>query len=233
MALPILCYHQIGAAEHWGRRLNIEPSTLVSHIEFFRRRGWMFVRASDIDLALGRNVCFTFDDAFASAVDELGKLSKDWTASVYAVTSLVGSASSWDGPEARPLANWEALRALAKQGFEIGNHSHSHCRLGELDLDEQVEEWREARRALEAEGFSTHSCCLPYGSRNSHTAVAIAQAGYAVGLGLGRRPARLSDDMRLLPRIVVGYSDRLPRLIYKIWVRPWLPSLKHRADYVA
>ncbi|MBV6458176.1 MAG: hypothetical protein HONBIEJF_01301 [Fimbriimonadaceae bacterium] len=233
MALPILCYHQVGTASEWGRRLNIEPETLNSHINFFRRRGWRFVRAENLSLDAERTVCFTFDDAYAAAVHHLEGVADRFTASVYAVPSLVGLTSAWESSNARPLACWDSLRNLARLGFEIGNHTSTHAAMGNLSLEEQLDEWNLANSRLKAEGLPARSCCLPYGSRNEHSRAAIEQAGFLVGLGLGRRAANRSDDPRLLPRIVVGYSDRLPGLIYRIWLRPLLPTLKHRADYLA
>jgi len=233
MPVPILCYHQVGRAEDWGRRLNIEPETLASHVAFFRGRGWKFLRAEDFSPDEDRAICLTFDDAFASAVEQLKRFAGDFTASVYAVPSLVGLNSAWEGEDARPLACWDSLRNLHRLGFEIGNHSYRHLPMGDLSLERQVEEWTRAGERLASEGLASRSCCLPYGSRNAETSVAIERAGYGVGLGLGARPARASDDRRLLPRIVVAYSDRLPRLMYRLWVRPFLPTLRRREHYVA
>lgn len=232
MRLPILCYHQVGPAAELGRRLNIEPEVLCSHIRFFIRRSRRFIQCHELVKWPRHAVCLTFDDAYASTAKFIVQSELPWTASVYAVPARVGSVSTWDADQAKPLASWDDLRAVERIGFEVGNHTMHHSALGQLNLQEQVEEWQLAHVRLTKEGLRCNSCCVPYGSHNDQTAVAIERAGYRVGLALGRRPARVNDDRRLLPRIVVSYDDKLPKLIYKIWLRPCLPTLRHRQNYV-
>ena len=235
MKLPILCYHKVGPIAEEGRRLNIEPERLASHAAFFSRRGYRFVLPHDlVNRWPAHGVCFTFDDGYVSTatygVDALVR--EGGLGAIYVVTSLVGKVSSWDVGNERPLADYALLKTAQSAGFEIGNHTRSHARLGDLTVEAQTDEISSTSDDLAAHGFDRPSCCLPYGSHNESTIAAMRQAGVAVNLALSRRSAQTGDNLLLMPRIVIAFGDGLAGLLYKLYVRPHLPSLKRRRDYV-
>jgi peptidoglycan/xylan/chitin deacetylase (PgdA/CDA1 family) len=219
----ILCYHKVGPEAEEGRRLNVEPSRLRSHAAFFARRGVPFVLPRDLAGSWPvSSVCFTFDDAYTSAVLYAPAVLEEFGArgAFYAVTSLVGQSSTWDGNLARPLANWDHLRELDAKGHEIGNHTAHHPHLDVLSPSEQSEEVESAAQAFSTQGLSVLSFCYPYGGIGG--VGAIAAAGYKVALGLDKRIATDAHDRLRLPRIVVAFSDTIPMLLYRVYVRPRL-----------
>lgn len=234
-ALPILCYHKVAPETEEGRRLNIAPETLSSHLNYFSRRGLRTVRARDLALDWPeKSVCLTFDDAYSSTLTSgIEVLQRHGaTASIYAVGALIGRRSEWDGDLASPLADGDLLRFAAEAGFEIGNHSDRHPRLAELAFEEQLVELERGHLALVDLGIVAASMAFPYGSFNLQTREALRRAGYGVGLALGRRPARPGDDRLALPRIVIGFGDRLPLLLYKLHLKWRLPTTRRRPGYV-
>lgn len=233
--LPILCYHKVAPEREEGRRLNITPETLESHVRYFCRKGRRFARAGDLETGIPNGcVCFTFDDAFLSALTngvEILARNGVW-ASFFAVPGYVGGSSDWEGGGNRPLGGWDTLLAAQAEGMEIGNHTRRHLDLSKLAISEQLAEIESAEDALIEHGLGASSLCYPYGKFNSETKEACKRAGVKVGLALGRRPAHSGDDLLFLPRIVVGFSDRLPKLLYKIHFRPRLPTFRKRPHYV-
>lgn len=225
MSLVALCYHKVGTEAEEGRRLNIHPHRLDSHVRFFARRRFDFVTGCDlIQWPKRPTVCFTFDDGFAStlAATEIFER-RQAKMSIYIVSSLVGQESQWEGAgPPRPLADWDALARLAELGHEVGNHTATHARLGDLSLERQVEEIDRCRRELAERGFAQGAFCYPYGSSNRDSAKALETCGYVVGLALGKRLPRPDDPLSAIPRIVVAYSDALPLLLYRVHVRPKL-----------
>lgn len=224
--LPILCYHKVGPESEEGRWLNIEPSRLETHVRFFARRGRRFVLPRELaSWPAEPAVCFTFDDAYVSAVVQAPPifLRHQATAAFYVVPSHVGGASDWDGEKARPLADWGELTAIVAQGFEVGNHSMTHPRMAEIDAETCLREAQEARAALADRNMPPASFCYPYGSVNAAAMVAVQASGHKVGLALGKRIAEEGDDRLALPRIAVAFSDALPKLLYKMYLRPLLP----------
>lgn len=223
--LPILCYHKVGPVASEGRRLNVEPKLLATHVRYFLRRSYTFVKAGELaELWPPRAVCFTFDDAYLSTmtfgVEVLDRANVKGT--FYAVPSLVGKSSTWDKGHEHPLAEWSLLESAQKRSHEIANHTFSHCDLSSLSEADQQQEWESADDALMQHGIAAGSVCYPFGKTNAHTAAAAAACGYKVGLALKKRVATETDERLMLPRIVVAYSDSMAKLLYKMHVRPLL-----------
>lgn len=220
----ILCYHKVGPESEEGRRLNIEPRRLESHVRFFSRRRPVCRACDFADGWPAGAVCFTFDDAYASTMSNALAILERYgvRGSFYAVSGLVGKSSQWDGELARPLAPWEALREAQTRNHEIGNHTLSHPHLDQLDALTQLRETGTADQELRAEGIRPTSFCYPYGGLDATAIEAVSKCGYRVGLALRKRLAAPDDDLRTLPRIVVAFSDALPMLLYKTQVRPRL-----------
>jgi peptidoglycan/xylan/chitin deacetylase (PgdA/CDA1 family) len=218
-----LCYHQVAPASEVGRWLNVEPSTLGSHISFFRRRGYQFVRASEVPLSKRKSVCFTFDDAYKSTLTRgLEVLVKNnVTATFYAVPALVGQTSSWDGDKAKPLADWNQLLEARQKGFEIGNHTFTHARLSELAEEDQKREWKTADEILREKGYDPRSACYPYGDCPGVSQEFIRNLGYSCALSVDKWPGS-ADPMRRA-RLVIAYSDGTAKLLYRLYIRPHLP----------
>lgn len=233
--LPILCYHKVGPVVQEGRRLNIEPAVLESHVRYFVRKHRRFARAGDLESGIPAGcVCMTFDDAYVSAMTHAVEVLRRhgvW-GTFFAVPGMVGGESTWDGGDARPLAGWDALKAAQSEGMEIANHTMNHLDLTTLAMAQQAAEIEAAEDLLIEHGLGGRSVCFPYGKFNASTMAAMDREGCNVGLAIGSRPARTGDELRCLPRIVVAYSDKLPKLLYKIHLRPKLPTFKRREHYV-
>jgi peptidoglycan/xylan/chitin deacetylase (PgdA/CDA1 family) len=225
MSAIILCYHKVGPQKDEGRRLNVDPNRLHSQISYFQRRGYRFVRASELAEPWSeKTVCLTFDDAYWSTLEwglpVLDNLGVPGT--LYAVSSLVGRSSVWDPSNPRPLAGWDSLESAQNRGHEIGNHTDTHLRMAGFSERDQARAVMAGDRALREHGIVPSSFCYPYGSYDARSISALAEGGYKVGLALEKRVAEDSDNRLALPRIVVGFSDSTPMLLYKIWLRPRL-----------
>lgn len=223
MSRVVLCYHQVAPFAEAGRSLNIEPSRLESHIQFFRRHHYGFVLAKDILMTLERTVCFTFDDAYNSTLTYgLEVLRRQRVpATFYTVPSQVGQRSAWDGDKSRPLASWNQLREASEEGYEIGNHTMTHAHLPTLGSAAQEKEWRDAHEALLHQGFAPSSACYPYGQYAEESGRALKTLGYASACSIEKWPH--GQDPYRIARIVIAYGDSIPMLIYKLWIRPLLP----------
>ncbi|MGV3616220.1 MAG: polysaccharide deacetylase family protein [Fimbriimonas sp.] len=224
MRATILCYHKVGPFEEEGRKLNIEPERLRSHVRFFARRQAPILRAEELGETWPPGaVCFTFDDAYVSALENATAALEAFGArgTFYAVAGKVAGTSDWDGDLARPLAPLESLLEAQSRGHEIGNHTYRHPHLDRVSPDEQAWEVEEAHRWLTERGLRPGSFCYPYGGQGE-AAVAKARELYPVGVVLRKRIAEATDDRLRLPRVVVAYSDSVPMLLYRLYVRPRL-----------
>lgn len=225
MKVVALCYHKVGTEAEEGRRLNIHPQRLDSHIRFFLRRNFAFAKAGDLAAWPDRStVCFTFDDGYVSTIQNgepvFNRHGVPMT--IYVISDRVHESSSWDGELASPLADWETLRAVQSRGHEIGNHTATHPDLPKLPAEDQYLEISRCDLALKANGIEPQSFCYPYGHLDDTSVAVLRKLEYRVGMAIGKRPAVESDDRLRFPRIVMAYGDALPLLLYKLHLRPRL-----------
>ena len=227
-AQVILCYHKVGPIAQNGKRLNVEATRLSQNVAFFSRKGPILLARELAQKWPPRFTCFTFDDAYESTLKYAVPVleSANVRGSFYAVSALVGKSSEWDGGLASPLADWRTLLAAQNAGHEIGNHSATHPAFANLSpADQEIELWR-CDKELRENQIEPKSFCFPYGSYNGSTLDAMNALGYSVGLALRKQPTNPNEDRRALSRIVVGYSDSVIMLLYKIYVRPKLKGMR-------
>ena len=160
-----------------------------------------------------RAVAITFDDGFAS----VGTLAAPilarhgFTATVYAITGMIGRTTRWTAYGAAlpplPLLDWPALKALHRQGIEIGAHTITHGFLTRYPPAALARELQEPRAVLEHElGGPVRAFAYPQGDYNAAVVAAVRAAGYRTAGTLDQgRAGREADPLRL-PRLHVGLN---------------------------
>ncbi len=221
MRTVILCYHKVGPVAEEGRFLNVEPRDLAAQVRFFTRRSGPLVSLQNFLEGKPTAAVLTFDDTYQSAATHVPPVLAPTgsTATFYVVTGK--SSSDWDGERARPLADRSQIQLLKDSGHEIGNHTHTHPHLNQIE--NFADEIRSADRNLRDWGFDPVTFCYPYGSLNPAVVDAVRTQGYRGAVSLRKGKVTEKDDRWQLPRIVVGYSDGLAGLLYKLYIRPLLP----------
>ena len=77
------------------------------------------------------------------------------------------------------LMTWSQITQLAKEGFEIGDHSQSHSFLTEIESDDLVIELRASRHILESQiGRRVRNFCYPYGAHDNRVQQVVRDQGY-------------------------------------------------------
>lgn len=223
----VLCYHAFSPG--WPADLSVRPSAFQAHIERLERAGYRGVTFTEAvqHRARGKQVAITFDDAFASvvsvakpALDALG-----WPGTVYAVTDFAatGRPLHWegvghwaDGPHADELASldWDGLRDLRAQGWEVGSHTVTHPHLTTISDAQLADELTRSRDEVAAAlGETCHSVAYPYGDVDARVVAAAGAAGYTTGAAL---PARFGELGALeWPRVGIYHPDDLRRFRLK------------------
>ena len=221
MRTVILCYHKVGPASQEGRFLNVEPRHLAAQVRFFTRRAGPLATLQQYLSGTPSAAVLTFDDTYQSTAEHVPRVLADTHSrgTFYVVTGK--TSSDWDGDRARPLATRDQISALARSGHEIGNHTHTHRHL--TQVDDFAAEIRLAGEALKDWGYAPITFCYPYGSLNERVVTEVRRQGYQGAVSLRKGRATEASDRWELPRIVVGYSDGLAGLLYKLYIRPWLP----------
>ncbi len=245
--VQILMYHRVG---HFPGRVKAHGA-LYCHLPRFRAQmrlfkvlGYSVVSLDDAaaglrgEIALPpRPLVLTFDDAYVDFLDNAAPVLKahGYPATVYAVSGLIGTTSSWDagvGPEPAPLMNAAQLREVQDLGFTIGSHSKSHLRLAQQDDACILAEARDSKRALEdLLGRRVDHFCYPYGSHDLRAVNAAAEAGYLTGTTCVRAAATPADDPLTLPRKAVSRGDDVFGVAWKLLTKniPKHPQIRRPA----
>jgi peptidoglycan/xylan/chitin deacetylase (PgdA/CDA1 family) len=111
------------------------------------------------------------------------------------------------------LLDADALRALGRQGIEIGAHTRTHPDLTTLGEEQLADEVSACRDALAAAGVPlARGFAYPYGAWDPRVAGAVADAGYRAAFTLEPRAVREDADPHGLPRLEVRRGDGPRRL---------------------
>jgi peptidoglycan/xylan/chitin deacetylase (PgdA/CDA1 family) len=120
---------------------------------------------------ISRHLAITFDDGYLDnhrfAAAELKR--RNLPACFFVTTGFVGSRHNvgWDTMRSveSEWMNWEDVRSLRAQGFELAPHTISHVDLGQITGVAAVEEIVGSKTRLEAElgADTTHHFAYPYG----------------------------------------------------------------------
>lgn len=188
----VLCYHAVSPS--WPSELAVRPEALREQLESVLAEDYRPVTFSEAALARGaeeRLVAVTFDDAFLSVfehgrpvLEELGV-----PATLFVPTNFPESQVPFPLPEAAWVGtehedeltcmNWDQVRQLRDEGWEIGSHTCSHPWLTEISDSQLGEELTRSRAICEEElREPTRSIAYPYGAHDDRVVAAAAAAGY-------------------------------------------------------
>jgi peptidoglycan/xylan/chitin deacetylase (PgdA/CDA1 family) len=154
--------------------------TVVSFAELLRR----LQSGEDIS----RHIVITFDDGYRDNCETAAPILSEGNlpACFFVATGFVGSTTVpwWDEDIGvkKDWMDWNEIRKLRDQGFEIGSHTINHVDLGILQGDEAEREINQSKARLEAE--LNESCAYfsyPYGRLKQITEAnrkLVRKAGY-------------------------------------------------------
>jgi peptidoglycan/xylan/chitin deacetylase (PgdA/CDA1 family) len=229
MSIPILMYHQIDVPPVRGttlRGLIVSPGSFALQMGLLKLLGYQGLSMRDLEPYLigdreGKVVGITFDDGYQNNLDNaLPILRKhDFTATCYAVSSMIGGTNSWDHSlvAEKPLmalADWQAWR---DSGMDIGSHSRTHADLCKLSVDEARDQIAGSKQELEDRlNCEVRHFCYPYGRFDEMHRSLIQQAGYHTATTTRRGRVTPSDDLYTLRRVLIARATNFIHFILKL-----------------
>ena len=155
-------------------------------------------------------------------------------ATVFLVSSAVGTRNSWDGDGAlgrRTLLDWPAIHAMRAGGIAYGAHSRSHRALTEVPAHELDDVVTGCRTDLEtALGESVAAFAEPYGTDDARTAAAVEHAGFHGACGVRDGVNTVATPSYALHRTEVFGTDSLLRFALAVSLGDPLRQLGRRAS---
>ena len=231
MGPVILMYHGV---ERRTGPLFVDPSLFAEQLDAIVETGLPVLTVGDIGRRLLEGalppdaVALTFDDAFASVVENAAPrlVERDLRATIFCVAAHLGGITDW--PSARtgaprgPIADAADLAQLAHAGFEIGAHGMVHAPLVTDDPQTIREEIVDARTLLEDRvGVEVGSFAYPYGAPPSAKARDAVSRTYSAActtrigrvapetsaLELPRVDAHYLRSRRMLEAVLAGRAN--------------------------
>lgn len=243
--VPVLMYHKVGHPVTCPRDtfLNISGEAFRRQIGTMVRLGYQARSFGEVVEALNdgrtlprRTFAVTFDDGYECVGEVAAPILADFgfPATVFVVSDCVGGTNIWDRPlnnPELPLMDWDALRRLAADGWEIGGHTRSHRHLGALEDGEALREIRQGKEETESRmGRALTTFCYPFGHLNAATPGLVSAAGFRGACTTRSGLARAASDPFQQPRVKV-YHDSVAVLLYRLLLRPRLPNFRrHRYE---
>jgi len=195
--MVIVTFHRINDTLPEGD-LTFNSARFEKFCEFFRAQFNVIslseqVAGCNAGRNMGGTLSITFDDGYSDncevAAPILRKLGLP--ATFFVITGFIGTqtVAFWDQrlPRAPGWMDWDQLRSLASQGFEIGCHTHTHIDLGTADEQTVWADLELSRRKLyEQMGQPTTLFAYPFGGRDNiseRSRALVRKAGFVCCAG--------------------------------------------------
>ena len=203
----ILTFHSIDRS---GSVISYDPELFRARMEALAASGPPVVPLGECLRSPG-TIALTFDDGFANfATDAWPVLRRlGFAATLFVVSGRVGARNAWNNPGAGipdlPLLDWADLEALAREGVELGAHSHTHADLTRVAAERLTEELeRPAEMIAERTGKKPKAFAYPYGRVNGLVRAGAA-AHYEIACGTDLGYWHADEDMHETPRLDAYY----------------------------
>lgn len=190
--MVVVAFHRV-TDEMPGDSITCSSEKFEKFCEFFAEHFQVVplsqqVTANDAGAGMGGTLSITFDDGYNNnfyvAAPILRKL--NLPATFFVTTGFIGTTfvPPWDRHLSPPprWMDWDQVRSLASQGFEIGNHTHSHVDLGSADAETARVELLTSQDKLAQElGRPARLFAYPFGGRENmseHSRELVREAGF-------------------------------------------------------
>jgi peptidoglycan/xylan/chitin deacetylase (PgdA/CDA1 family) len=205
--LTVLVYHSIDES---GSYMSTSAAMFRVQMEWLRDHDFrvislrrLFEQGTASD---PRTVVLTFDDGLANFSETAWPVIREmsFSATVYVPTDFIGATAAWYADYSLPILRcmeWDALRAVQREGADIQSHAASHRDLTALPPAALREELHRSKAILEEGlGERVEHLAYPFGTVAPAVREATREAGYlsAVILGTGRWLA--NTDPYAIPR---------------------------------
>ncbi len=236
----VLMYHRVGEAQYPST--NVTKAQFRAHLNYLAAEQFNVIGLDTLLTALAkgtplppRSVVITFDDGYRSVGEVAHPLlaEREWPYTVFVNTGPVDDGFSGH-------LSWAQLRAMAAEGAQFGNHSHTHDPLFVRREGETAQDWAERvqndiqtaqSRLVDELGDAVHTApgllAYPYGEYNQALLDLTAELGF---LGFGQHSGAIGPlaNRQALPRFPMNERFAgLDGFALKVHSQP-LPVVEHQ-----
>jgi peptidoglycan/xylan/chitin deacetylase (PgdA/CDA1 family) len=214
--LLILGLHRVGFPPQNAkiRGLFISPKLLEFQLSMIKKMGYRFVTLNQaMKDSSGKNAVITFDDGYADNINHAFPIMQKFEApaTAFVITNDIGKKNVvWnEAGEKLPsdLMDWDSLRFLQNQGWEIGSHAHEHIHLANYDKKKQTETISKSLTLIKENlGYEPVSFAYPYGSYNKTTKEILRNLG--IKFAVTTNPSKMANETDLLELSRCSFGGR-------------------------
>lgn len=230
MNIPILMYHQTDVAPPSGtplRGLVVSPGAFFRQMLTLKCLGYKGLSMRDLEPYLrgerqGKVVGITLDDGYQNNLTHALPILKkfDFSATCYAVSSMMGQQNSWDfgiGVPQKNLMTKENWLDWISAGMDVGSHTQTHADLTKLTSSAATHEIENSRHELrETLGYDVRHFCYPYGRFDTTHAIMVKEAGYQSATTTHRGRVAVGDSLFNLRRVLIAHATTPIHLALKV-----------------
>ncbi|MCR4324997.1 MAG: polysaccharide deacetylase family protein [Candidatus Curtissbacteria bacterium] len=173
----VLCYHSISNSS-W--RYSMRKTDFARQIEFLRKNYNLVSLPTLLDKRTKRGIAITFDDGYADVYENALPVLK-----AYKVPATIFVLGDREHPNRKELDNNEKLMTISQikelhaKGWEVGFHTKTHSKLGDLSDHELKAEIIDGKRELENKlGFTMKYFAYPFGIYSREIINAVKSARF-------------------------------------------------------
>ncbi|MGC8941928.1 MAG: polysaccharide deacetylase family protein [Sulfurihydrogenibium sp.] len=221
--MKVLTYHNVDnpPPEAKLKSLYVKPEKFEKHIKYLNKFKLKTVLSDEIE-SQKNSIILTFDDGYRDFIKNAYPILKRYNAKaiVFVVAGLTDRFNLWDWEKInvkKPLMDWEELRFLVSEGFEIGSHTITHPFLTKIPEKVAKSEIEDSKKILEDKlGVEVKTFCYPYGDYNEKVKDMVINAGYKMAFTTQEGTFEESKDMFEIKRVTVFGHWILPQFLWKV-----------------
>ncbi len=235
VTLPILMYHHIKqlppkASATW-RNLTVSPQAFEAQLRYLAEQGYHTIYFSELIAYFNagaslpeKPIILTFDDGWIDHYTVVYPLLQK-----YCMVGTFFPPVNWvENGNGKQVISWEMIEEMSRGGMEFGSHTLNHHLLTGQTEKQIMAQLVDSKAALEQHtGKPVVVFAYPGGGHNALAVSLTAKAGYEAAVGIMAGVEQTRDDLFLLHRITVPYSDDLKTFAARIRSKrppPFLPG---------
>lgn len=174
-SLIILNFHHVSEDDQTESLLTVSKATLREHFQIVSEAQVRVANLQHLEMAQTLpkfQLAITVDDGSLSDYEIILPMLKEFNlpATFFPITGQIGNNGKM---------NWQQIKHLLAEGFEIGSHGNSHDILTRMSIEAKQEELLGSKKLLEDKlGTAITSFAFPYGRYDADLLERSKQAGY-------------------------------------------------------
>lgn len=208
ITIPIFTYHHIrpldsvASTDILGKNLSVSPANFKNQMNDFIKLGYTSVDYRDLLDYMQKKTqlpkkpaMINFDDGYTDVyTNAFPILEEDHLKASFAI--ITNDVGKFD------YMNWDQIKDLKKNNFEIVSHTVNHPDLSKISSQKLVYELKESKRVLDTQlNQNTFVIVYPAGKYNDQTKLIASQQGYLFGRSFTYGKVVSKDTLLDIPAI--------------------------------